>query len=120
MQAIRMQLAEEGLGWSLSRMSDDAAIDHMAALIGAGRLHIHSQLRHGEPSGGGAPASSTAESPYQSAAFPLSSRAAGGSGASSSQLGDEGDPTLGADTDYGAQAAALTSAAAEGQAFCPQ
>jgi hypothetical protein len=120
MHAMRMVLAQEGLGSCLSRMSDETVIHLVAGLVGSGRLHVHSQPWRAEIAGGGTQISDVAGASAAAPAFPLSDRKSSGPSASSGPAANEGDPTLPDDTDYSAQAAALTAAASEGQPFCPQ
>lgn len=111
MIAIRTWLASQHDGRrDVSRMSDQAIIEHVAALISRGVVHVHTLAATREPEPPMAP-SRPREEPVEAA--PRNQPRA------VTPVDETETSTFQDDVDLAAQAATLTAAAANGTPFCP-
>jgi hypothetical protein len=115
MLAARSLLREEYAWESLFQYSDDMVIEQIATLLLCDRLHLHIREMPRSLGVGGSTSASAAP-----AAFPMANRKQPAQTSPRAAPTQQEDPTLPADTDYAAQAAALVSAAKTGVPFCAQ
>ena len=109
MSALRLWLASQNDGWDISRMSDQALIEQIAALISRGFAHVHVLAAPREPSPL-MPRRSPPEAPVEAAPRSRPREVAPVAETETSTFHD---------VDPAAQAATLTAAAASGTPFCP-
>jgi hypothetical protein len=120
MLSLRALLSHDSKSHRLSRMSDDAVVDRIAALLISRRLHVHGMRTDAAASSGGQSQDSKASAePF--VPFPISERTRRAPAASPARepVVDRDSPTFSSSSaDFAAQAATLATAAKTGAAAC--